>query len=312
MKLGEAHKYMSFRMYKILHEDNLPVGEVVTQAKLHEGFINYSLMRILHEVHGLVTLYGPDIMFQEERMAKLYSAFSPQEYECLKNALRLISVNKTLDLEKAIKTLQWFKESTCPCTQHAVRRGGKQWQLRPTSTVPSEIILQLLTISTPTILQGRKAKQDVLEQASLLVETSSVTSGETLLQDELENEPATKPTEADRFNQKMKELFQNPTIQQIFPGTNMGLLSDLCFQLLKEVKQANPLKWVNHVNSARNEVDELVFWKNQMKQDVDTMVPQTQAQLYTGLDVIFGEMNNIFTENIEEAAQKITEAEEVD
>ena len=31
MKFGEAHRYMSFRMYKILHEDNLPVGEVVTQ-----------------------------------------------------------------------------------------------------------------------------------------------------------------------------------------------------------------------------------------------------------------------------------------
>ena len=218
MKFGEAHMYMSFRMYKILHEDNLSAGEVVTQAKLHEGFINSSLRRILHEVHGFVTPYGPDIMFQEERMVKLYSAFSPQEYECLKNALGLISVNKTLDLGKAMKTLQWFKELTCPCTQHAVRRGGQQWQLRPTSTVPSEIILHLPTISTPTILQRRKAKQDVLEQASLLGETSSISSGETLLHDELENEPATKPTEADRFNQKMKELFQNPTIQQIFPA----------------------------------------------------------------------------------------------
>ena len=175
-------------------------------------------------------------------MAKLYSAFSPQEYGCLMNALGLISVNKALDLEQDMKTLQWFKESTCPCTQHAVRRGGKQWQLRPTSTVPSEIILQLPTISTPTILQRRKTKQDVLEQAILLVETSSISSGETLLQDELENEPATETIDSDRFNQKMKELFQNHTIQQIFPGTNMGLLSELCSQLLKEVKQANLLK----------------------------------------------------------------------
>ena len=77
MRFGEAHKYMSFRMYKMLHEDNLPVGEVVTQAKLYEGFINSSLMGILHEVHRFVTPHGPDIMFQEERMAKLYSAFSP-------------------------------------------------------------------------------------------------------------------------------------------------------------------------------------------------------------------------------------------
>ena len=58
----------------------------------------------------------------------------------------------------------------------------------------------------------------------------------------------------------------------------------------------------------RNEVDELIFWK----QDVDTMVTQIQIQLYTGLDVIFGEMNKIFTEEKEEAAQEITEAEEVD
>ena len=129
MKFGEAHKYMAFNKYKFLHEDNLPVGEIVTQAELHEGFINSSLMRILHEAHGFVTPYSPDIIFQEERMVKLYTAFSPQEYECLKNALRLLSVNKTLDLEKAMRMLQWFKQSTCPCPQHTVRRGGKQWQL---------------------------------------------------------------------------------------------------------------------------------------------------------------------------------------
>ena len=128
MKFGEAHKYMTFRMYKVLHEDNIPVGEVVTQAKLHEGFINSTLMRILHKVHGLVTPYSPDIIFQEERMVKLYPAFSPQEYECLKNALGLISVNKTLDLEKAMKVLLWFKQSTCPCKQHVIGRGGDQGQ----------------------------------------------------------------------------------------------------------------------------------------------------------------------------------------
>ena len=111
VKFGEAHKYMTFRMYKVQHEDNIPVAEVVTQAKLHEGFINSALMRILHEEHGLVTPYSPDIIFKEERIAKLYTAFCPQEYECLKNALGLISVNKTLDLKKAMKMLQWFKQS---------------------------------------------------------------------------------------------------------------------------------------------------------------------------------------------------------
>ena len=109
-----------------------------------------------------------------------------------------------------------------------------------------------------------------------------------------------------------ERTFLKPYHPANFPGTNMGLLSELCSQLLKEVMQANPLKWVNHVNSAKNEVDELVFWKNQMKQDVDTMVTQIQTQLYTEIDVIFGDMNNIFTEEKEEAAQEITEAGEVD
>ena len=75
-----------------------------------------------------------------------------------------------------------------------------------------------------------------------------------------------------------------------------------CFKLLKEVKQANPLKWVNHVNSARSEVDELAYLKDQMKQDVDSMVTQIQTQLYTGLDEMFGEMHNLFQEEEEEAA----------
>ena len=124
-----------------------------------------------------------DFLFQE-RMAELYTAFSPHEYECLKNALGLISVNKTLDLEKAMKMLQWFKQSTCPCNQHVVRRRGNQWQLRPATTVPTDVILQLPTVSKPTILQKRTAKHCALDQASLLVETSSISSDETLLQDE--------------------------------------------------------------------------------------------------------------------------------
>ena len=212
MKFGEAHKYMTFRMYKVPHEDNIPVGEVVTQAKLHEGFINSTLMRILHEVHGLVTPYSPDIIFEEERMAKLYTAFSPQEYECLKNALGLISVNKTLDLEKAMKILQWFKQSTCPCNQHVIGRGGNQWQLRPATTVPTDVVLQLPTVSNTTILKKRAAKQGAEDQASLVVETSSIESDETFLQNEpVNNEPIPTNTN-DNFNQKMKKMFQNPAI----------------------------------------------------------------------------------------------------
>ena len=67
MKFGEAHKYMNFRLYKALQEENIPVDEEVTQAKLHEGFINSTIMRILHELHGLVTPYSPEIILQEEK-----------------------------------------------------------------------------------------------------------------------------------------------------------------------------------------------------------------------------------------------------
>ena len=210
-----------------------------------------------------------------------------------------------MDLEKAMRMLQWFKQSTCPCTQHTVRRGGKQWQLRPSNTVSMNVVLQLPSVSNPTIPQKRKAKQDALDQASLLAETTSIKSGETLFQDE----PCVNESTTDvEFNQKMTKMFQNPTIQQLFPCDNMGLLRELCTKLLKEVKQANPLKWVNHVNSARSEVDELVYWKDQMKQDVNSIVTQIEAKLYTGLDEMFGEMQNLLQEE-DEAAQAAQDSE---
>ena len=65
MKFVDAHKYLTFRRYKFIHEENIPVGETVTQMKLYEGYINTNLMRILHEVHGLVTPHSPQIVFQE-------------------------------------------------------------------------------------------------------------------------------------------------------------------------------------------------------------------------------------------------------
>ena len=170
--------------------------------------------------------------------------------------------------------------------------------------MPTDVILQLPTISKPTILQKRKAKHGALDQASLLVETSSISSDETLLQDEPVRNELTPKTTDDDFNQKMKKMFQNPTIWKLFPCDHMGLLNELCSQLLKEVKQTNPLKWVNHVNSASNEVDELACWKDQLKQDVDSMVTQIQTQLYTGLDVMFGEMHSLFQEEEEDAAQE--------
>ena len=76
-----------------------------------------------------------------------------------------------------------FKQSTCPCNLHVVRRGGNQWQLEPATTVPTDVVLQLPTVSKTTILQKRAAKHGALDQASLLVETSSISSDDTVVTD---------------------------------------------------------------------------------------------------------------------------------
>ena len=94
----------------------------------------------------------------------------------------------------------------------------------------------------------------------------------------------------------MKKMFQNPILQ------NEQTLNELCSKILKEAKQANPLKWLIHVSSASNEVDELLYWKEQMKQNIDCMVTHIQTKLYTGLDELYGEMYNLFMEEDEETA----------
>ena len=155
-----------------------------------------------------------------------------------------------------MKVLQWFKQSTCPCNQHVIGRGGNQWQLRPSTTVPPEVVLQLPTVSNSTILKKRAGKKIATDQASLAVETSSIQSDGTYLQDET----VTKDSDAldNTFNKKMKKMFQNPVLQNLFPHEQT--LNELCSKILKDVKQANPLKWVIHVNSASNEVNELSYW----------------------------------------------------
>ena len=296
MKFCEAQKYMSFRKYKVLQEENVPIDEEVTQAKLHEGFINTTIMRLLHEVHGFVTPYSPETILEEERRAEVFADFSSQEYECLKDSLGLTTVNKHLHLEKAMKVLQWFKQSTCPCKQHVVGRGGNQWQLRPSTTVPPEVTLQLPTVSSAAILKRRAAKQIDIDKTSLAVEDSSIQSEETYPQGETVTNEQFVETLNSSFNKKMKKMFQGPVIQ------NEQTLNELCTKILKDVKQANPLKWVIHVNSASNEVDELSYWKDQMKQDIDCMIAHIQTQLYNGLDELYGEMYNLFLEEKEEAA----------
>ena len=80
-----------------------------------------------------------------------------------------------------MKILQWFKQSTCPCNQHAVRKGGEIWQLRPSTAVPTDVVLQLPALSTSQLLQRRKAVQEA--KYSPVDDTSSISSGDALLQD---------------------------------------------------------------------------------------------------------------------------------
>ena len=195
-----------------------------------------------------------------------------------------------------MKMLQWFKQSTCPCKQHVIGRGGNQWQLRPSTTVPPEVTLQVPTVSNAIILKRRAAKQIDIDETSLDVEDSSIQSEETYPQGETVTNEQFVETLNSSFNKKMKKMFQSPVIQ------NEQTLNELCTKILKDVKQANPLKWVIHVNSASNEVDELSYWKDQMKQDIDCMIAHIQTQLYNGLDELYGEMYNLFLEEKEEAA----------
>ena len=67
-------------------------------------------------------------------------------------------------------------------------------------------------------------------------------------------------------------------------------------------------------------MNELMYWEDQMKQDIDSIMTQIKAKLYTGLDEMFGEMQNLFQEEEDEVAQAaqdvatqdVTRMEEVD
>ena len=207
----------------------------------------------------------------------------------LRNNLGLATVNKHLDLEKAMKTIQWYKEATCKCHNHAVRRGGRSWQLRP-AMVPREALLQLPTISDSIILQRRRARYQDMDEASTMAQASSASSvssdGRDMIITPSGNEPPYLTEAEEQFNTKMKKPFENPTVQQLFPCDTMELLNQLCTQILAEAKKANAFKWVNFVQSARDEVFEIKFRKEEMEEDIDTMLSEFQKKLYTGLDVV--------------------------
>ena len=93
-----------------------------------------------------------------------------------------------------------------------IRRGGNQWQLRPATTVPPEVVLQLPTVSNNTILKKIAAKQ--------AAEGSSIHSDEAVLQDEPVPKEQIPETPHNNFNKKMEKMFQNPAIQSLFPLVN--------------------------------------------------------------------------------------------
>ena len=182
--------------------------------------------------------------------------------------------------------------------------------------VPREALLQLPIISDSIILQRKRAKNQDMDQASTITQASSASSTSS---DDREmntapsdNEPPYLTEAENQFNTKMKKLLENPTIQQLFPCDTMELLNELCSQILAEAEKANPFKWVNFVQSARSEADEIKFWKEEIKEDIDTMLLELQKQLYTCLDVIVGEVENVFRKEKEEEVQEEKEIEQLD
>ena len=81
---------------------------------------------------------------------------------------------------------------------------------------------------------------------------------------------------------------------------------------LQRPRKLIPFKWVNFIQSERKEFDEIKFWKEKIKEDIDTMLSELQKQLYTGLNILFEEMENVFREEKEDEVQEVKEIEELD
>ena len=154
MKFGDTHKFLSFYKYKLLHEECHPQSDPLTQAKLHQGYVDSTMMRVLHDIHGLVTPFSPDILLQEEKISQSHQSCTPQELQKIKSYLGLASANKHLDLNKAMDTMRYYKEAVCPCLPHTIRRGGQMWILKPPSMVPYMELLQLPALSKSTLVMN--------------------------------------------------------------------------------------------------------------------------------------------------------------
>ena len=154
MKFGDTHKFLSFYKYKLLHEECHPQSDPLTQAKLHQGYVDSTMMRVLHDIHRLVTPFSPDILLQEEKISQSQQSCTPQELRKIKSYLGLASANKHLDLNKAMDTMRYYKEAVCPCLPHTIRRGGQMWILKPPSMVPYMELLQLPALSKSTLVMN--------------------------------------------------------------------------------------------------------------------------------------------------------------
>ena len=159
MKFGDTHKFLSFYKYKLLHEEHHPQSDPLTQAKLHQGYVDSTMMRVLHDIHGLVTPFSPDILLQEEKISQSHQSCTPQELQKLKSYLGLASANKHLDLNKAMDTMRYYKEAICPCLPHTIRRGGQMWILKPPSMVPYMELLQLPALSQSTLIKNTNQEE---------------------------------------------------------------------------------------------------------------------------------------------------------
>ena len=96
-----------------------------------------------------------------------------------------------------------------------------------------------------------------------------------------------------QFNLKMKELFAQPASGQLVPHTIVGTLQETSNYMLQHLGRSHTLAWLSTFKTT-SEVDELSFWLDQMKNDVDVLVTQFQQQMYTGLSKMMGATSTLY------------------
>ena len=254
MKFGDSHKVLPFHQYKLLHEEYLPQNDTLTQAKLHQGYVDSTIMRVLHDIHGLVTPFSPDILLQEEKRSQIHQSCTPQELQKIKSYLGLASANKYLDLDKAMDTMKWYKKAICPFLHHTVRRGGQMWILNLPTMVPQMELLQLPALSESTLISGGRQEEEV-DQCSTSVVAETATMHSDVFSIDLSNdtaEMAALDEDVEQMNRsaekelqiKMEELFEKVTLNQLFLCKDVGILETFCYSIIQLLVKSKPLDLV--------------------------------------------------------------------